>query len=84
MGLRGRWPALVTTSQLLGPASAFARADRIAKSGRAIAATGLAAMLAVSRIVIYKLAKNNRIPSFRVGTCVRFDPWAVATWLRGQ
>ena len=30
------------------------------------------------------LAKKNRIPSFRVGSCVRFDPKAVANWLRGQ
>jgi excisionase family DNA binding protein len=44
----------------------------------------LAAILAVSKIGIYKLAKADRIPSFRVGTCVRFDPRAVANWLRGQ
>jgi len=29
-----------------------------------------------------KLARNGKIPSFRVGTCVRFDPRAVAKWLR--
>ncbi len=27
-------------------------------------------------------AATGRIPSFRVGTCVRFDPKAVANWLR--
>jgi excisionase family DNA binding protein len=43
-----------------------------------------ASVLAVSRIIIYKLAKKNRIPSFRVGSCVRFDPKAVANWLRRQ
>ena len=58
--------------------------DRIEGFGRAMTATQLAALLAVSRIVVYKLAKANRIPSFRVGTCVRFDPRAVANWLRGQ
>jgi excisionase family DNA binding protein len=47
-------------------------------------ASQLAALLAVSRIIIYKLAKKNRIPSFRVGSCVRFDPKVVAAWLRGQ
>jgi len=49
-----------------------------------LAATQLASVLAVSRIVIYKLAQRGRIPSFRVGTCVRFDPRAVANWLRSQ
>jgi excisionase family DNA binding protein len=38
--------------------------------------------LAVSRITIFKLAKARRIPCFRIGTCVRFDPRAVANWLR--
>ncbi len=59
-------------------------ADRIERFGRAMTATQLAALLAVSRIVVYKLAKANRIPSFRIGTCVRFDPKAIANWLRAQ
>jgi excisionase family DNA binding protein len=59
-------------------------ADKIERFGRAIRATELAALLAVSRIVIYKLAKSNRIPSFKIGSCVRFDPRAVANWLRTQ
>jgi hypothetical protein len=36
----------------------------------------------VSRITIFKQAKAGRIPSFRIGTCVRFDPKIVANWLR--
>jgi excisionase family DNA binding protein len=59
-------------------------ADRIERFGRALTATQLAAMLAVSRIIIYKLAQKGRIPSFRVGTCVRFCPKAIAAWLRAQ
>ena len=38
--------------------------------------------LAVSRIALFKLARSGRIPSFRIATCVRFDPRAVAKWLR--
>ena len=57
------------------------RRERI---GRALTAKQLAAVLAVSRIVIYRLAKAGRIPSFKVGTCVRFDPKAVAAWLRAR
>ena len=57
-------------------------ADRIEKIGRALTADELAEMLTVSRITVFKHAKAGRIPSFRIGTCVRFDPRAVAQWLR--
>jgi excisionase family DNA binding protein len=57
-------------------------ADRIERMGRALTADELAEMLTVSRITIFKLAKTGRIPCFRIGTCVRFDPRAVANWLR--
>ena len=57
-------------------------ADRIERVGRALTANELAEMLTVSKITIFKQAKAGRIPSFRIGTCVRFDPRAVAQWLR--
>jgi excisionase family DNA binding protein len=47
-----------------------------------LTANELAEPLAVSRIAIFKQAKAGRIPSFRIGTCVRFDPKSVAQWLR--
>lgn len=58
--------------------------QRIEGIKRAITASELAALLAVSPITIYKMAKAGRMPSFRVGTAVRFDPRAVAQWLRGN
>jgi excisionase family DNA binding protein len=42
----------------------------------------LATLLGVSKITIFKQAKAGRIPSFRIGTCVGFDPKAVSNWLR--
>ncbi|MBZ5616525.1 MAG: helix-turn-helix domain-containing protein [Acidobacteriia bacterium] len=51
-------------------------------TGHALTANELAHVLAVSRITIFKQAKAGRIPSFRIGTCVRFDPVVVAKWLR--
>ncbi len=57
-------------------------ADRIERMGRALTANELAEMLTVSRITVFKQAKAGRIPSFRIGTCVRFDPRSVAQWLR--
>jgi excisionase family DNA binding protein len=57
-------------------------ADRIERIDRALTADELASMLTVSRITIFKQAKAGRIPSFRIGTSVRFDPKSVGTWLR--
>ena len=59
-------------------------AEQIERSGRALTAKELAQMLSVSTITIFKQAKAGRIPCFRIGTCVRFDPRAVANWLRAQ
>lgn len=57
-------------------------ADQIEKIGRALTAGELANLLSVSKVTIFKQAAAGRIPSFRIGTCVRFDPQAVAEWLR--
>lgn len=70
------------TSPTLKPTEPLSLADRIERIGRALTANELAEMLTVSRITIFKLAKRGRIPSFRIGTCVRFDPHSVARWLR--
>lgn len=47
----------------------------------AITADPLARLLGLSKITVYKLAAKGRIPCFRVGSAVRFDPVAVAQWL---
>jgi len=59
-------------------------ADQIAMTGHALTANELANILAVSHITIFKQAKAGGIPSFRIGTCVRFDPKTTADWLRKQ
>jgi excisionase family DNA binding protein len=56
--------------------------DRIERIGRALTADELARMLIVAKVTIFKQAKAGRIPSFRIGSCVRFDPKMVAQWLR--
>jgi excisionase family DNA binding protein len=55
-------------------------ADRIERIGRVLTAKELAEILSVSTITIFKQAKAGRMPCFRIGTCVRFDPRAIATW----
>jgi len=52
-----------------------------------VSAPKLESMLTGSKIRVLKQAKAGRIPSFRVGTCVRFDPRPVAptkleSWLQ--
>jgi excisionase family DNA binding protein len=48
----------------------------------ALRARDLAELFGVTQQHIYKLAARGVIPSFRVGTAVRFDPAMVAEWLR--
>jgi excisionase family DNA binding protein len=38
-------------------------------------------MLSISQRQIYKMAATNRIPNFKIGTSVRFDPDALREWL---
>ena len=49
---------------------------------RALTAPQLARLLSVDRATVYRAAKSGVLPSFRIGCCVRFDPKAVAAWLR--
>jgi len=56
--------------------------QRIEDCGRALTAPELAALLAVHVLTIYRLARSGRIPSYRIGCSLRFDPRAVANYLR--
>jgi excisionase family DNA binding protein len=58
---------------------------QIEQLDHALTAADLARVLSVDSVTIYKQAKAGRIPGcFRIGTCVRFDPKAVAAWLRSR
>lgn len=48
----------------------------------ALRAGEVARLLGVTRQHIYKMAADGTMPSFRVGTAVRFDPKHLAEWLR--
>jgi predicted DNA-binding transcriptional regulator AlpA len=58
-------------------------ADQIEKFDHAIKAKELARLLGISVPQMYKLGKTT-IPSFHLGTGVRFDPHSVAKWLREE
>jgi len=57
-------------------------ADVLSERKSAITVPELAGMLSISERQVYKLAATNRIPSFKIGTSVRFDPQAVRQWLQ--
>jgi excisionase family DNA binding protein len=59
-------------------------ADRIDAMGHALTVKELAPLLNVSSTSLYNRAREGRIPSYRLGGSVRFDPHAVAEWLRAQ
>ena len=52
------------------------------KMTQALRASELARILSTSKMTIYRLVKQGNIPYFRVGGLIRFDPQAVADWLR--
>lgn len=50
---------------------------------RPVDARVLAKLLGVSPITLYKQAKRNLIPHFRVGGAIRFCTRTIARWLQG-
>jgi excisionase family DNA binding protein len=51
------------------------------EKSQALTVAELAILLRISQRQLYKLAAGNRIPSFKIGASVRFDPASVAAWL---
>ena len=59
-------------------------ADSLEKRATALTVRELAKLLSISERQVYELAASNRIPSFKIGGSVRFDPSTFAAWLRGR
>jgi excisionase family DNA binding protein len=49
---------------------------------QALLVTDVAELLNVSERHVYKLVAAHRIPCFKVGGSIRFDPFAISAWLR--
>jgi excisionase family DNA binding protein len=56
-------------------------ADILRARRSAVTVPELAAILSISTRQIYEMAASNRIPNFKIGSSVRFDPSAVREWL---
>jgi excisionase family DNA binding protein len=59
-------------------------ADSLDERITALTVPDLGKLLNISERQVDKLAASNRIPSFKIGGSVRFDPSAFAVWLRGR
>ena len=58
--------------------------SRIERCKGALTAPALATLLGMSRTTIYEMAATNRLPYYRIGCMVRFDPVTIAEWLRSK
>jgi excisionase family DNA binding protein len=59
-------------------------ASRVRGMHGALDADELSKLLGVAKVTILRRAKRGKIPSFRIGTMVRFDPQAISRWLLEQ
>jgi excisionase family DNA binding protein len=57
-------------------------ADSLAKRATALTVSDVASLLNISERQVYKLAADGRIPCFKIGNSIRFDPGALVAWLR--
>jgi excisionase family DNA binding protein len=57
-------------------------ADSLDSKTSALTVSHVAELLNISERQVYKLAAEHRIPCFKIGGSIRFDPFAVALWLR--
>lgn len=56
-------------------------AERLSRLEQGISAHALGKLLGISSVSVYRAAKRKELPSYRVGTSLRFDGDAVATAL---
>jgi hypothetical protein len=59
-------------------------ATRIERWGRLLTVTELADLITTSTKQVYALVEKKYVPSLRIAGSIRFEPVAVANWLRSQ
>lgn len=57
-------------------------ADCLDERRHALVVTDIAELLRISERQVYKLVAAHRIPCFKIGGSIRFDPVAISAWLR--
>jgi len=56
--------------------------DLLAQRATALTVADVASLLNISERQVYKLAADGRIPCFKIGNSIRFDPATFAAWLQ--
>ena len=57
-------------------------ADSLARRATAPTVSDVASLLNISERQVYKFAAEGRIPCFKIGNSIWFDPGALVLWLR--
>jgi len=57
---------------------------RLKQRSGAIRVSELARILTMSRTTVYQMVEAGRIPHYRIGDSIRFDPVRIASWLAEQ
>jgi excisionase family DNA binding protein len=57
-------------------------AEQVEKTTHALTVPEVAKLCSTSTMTIYRQVKQGRIPHFRIGDSVRFDPKTLAGWLQ--
>ena len=60
----------------------FGLTDCLSGRRHALVVTDIADLLRISERQVYKLVAAHRIPCFKIGGSIRFDPSAISAWLR--
>ena len=58
--------------------------ETLEKRQQALRVSEVADLFQVSSMTIYRAAKDGSLPSFKVGSSLRFDPKAIVAWLKRQ
>lgn len=58
--------------------------EMLAEYGRALTSADVAKVLSVSERLVSQQATAGRLPSFRIGTAVRYCPKELSKWLDTQ
>lgn len=58
--------------------------ENLERRQRALKVSEVADLLQVSPMTIYRAAKDGSLPSFKVGSSLRFDPKVIVAWLKRQ
>jgi excisionase family DNA binding protein len=59
-------------------------ADSLDRRTTALTMGEVTELLSTSQRLVYKLTASNRIPSFKIGGSIRFDPSTLSARLRGR